>query len=311
MSRCIEQEHGVCARCGGDGYITHPGQDSAQASLCEHVSGCIECHGSGYRLGRDASGYDVMQPCQLLGVKRRIQLYNLAGIPARYHAATFGAFEHRQNERGDSNQYEVRTRSFDAWTHRIASTLHPNGRLPDRTRGIGIQGQPGVGKTHLLAAVARFLTLEQGVAVRYREFSHLLWDLKASYQSGKGEDQIIAPLVAVEVLLIDELGQGRASEWEIGILDAIVGARYNQGRTTFFATNYPLVAPDLKRFGAAHDLAKGSTAVETLSDRVSARIFSRLAEMCDFIELRGPDSRTLADKTPPHPRAARPHKAPP
>ena len=66
------------------------------------------------------------------------------------------------------------------------------------------------------------------------------------------------------------------------------------------------------RVGAAHDLAaKGSTAVETLPDRVSARIFSRLAEMCDFIELRGPDSRTLADGAAPHPRSARPSKAPP
>lgn len=311
MSACLARDAAGCARCGGDGFVTNAGVELAEASLCEHLRACPSCKGKGYREVRDEHGYSVVRPCELRDIERRIALFNQAALPARYHAATFKSYLPAPTE--GCNQTQVKA-AFERWHRWAANNVLPGGHLPRHQKGIGLWGGTGVGKTHLMTALVRSLTLEHGIQVKFADFSSLLWDLKSGFDSGAGEGQLIAPLVDVEVLCIDELGKGRASEWEVGVLDAIVGGRYNRGRVTFFATNHPFSdahAALPRTSNEAHAAMARATldpAGQSLESRVGGRIFSRLAEMCEILPLHGPDARTRPAVAPtrPEPRVRRP-----
>ena len=93
------------------------------------------------------------------------------------------------------------------------------------------------------------------------------------------------PLVTLPVLVIDELGKGRGSEWELGVLDELISKRYNAHRTTLFTTNY-----GLESSAKSTEASKG---FESLQERVGSRIYSRLIEMCKPIRISGRDYRKV------------------
>jgi DNA replication protein DnaC len=268
-----------CPLCDGEGVVVQAQDELAHARLCDHVATCKTCRGQGFLPGKDELGYEVLTPCKMQALKARMGRFNQAGLPAGYAQATLESWQPHTPAQRDLRQ---RVGAWQAYV--LRQGLDQQGKLPKQLRGIGLTGAPGVGKTHLMAALARSLTLELGVAVRFADFSQLLWDLKAGFQAGRGEADLVAPLATVDVLLIDELGKGRASEWEISILDSIISARYNRGLTTFFSTNYPMA-------GKVKVARSTSELKETLSDRVGDRIASRLSAMCDVFEVDGADQR--------------------
>src|SRR6267142_2258956 len=103
-----------------------------------------------------------------------------------------------------------------------------------------VPGGPHRSRAHLLAAMLRELALRKGVRGRYEEFFLLLSDIRDGFSRGLSSREWLEPLRQVEVLAIDEIGKGgKNREWEQGVLDEIVSVRYNAGRPTLLATNYP------------------------------------------------------------------------
>ena len=90
-----------------------------------------------------------------------------------------------------------------------------------------------------------------------------------------------------QLLVLDDLGAERPTDWVEETLNLIVNTRYNYRRTTVFTSNYPLVLPSTL---TAED--KDWHRFE-LKERVGFRLFSRLQEMCDFYRLDGVDYREL------------------
>jgi len=283
-----------CDRCGDEGFMTRMGGDLAVAERCACSAACAVCRGERVVFSKDDRGYEVARPCRCAGLDRRIRLFNLAQLPARYHAVTLESFEHR-----GGNQNEIKY---------LVLELRDRFRLGDR--GVGLSGPPGVGKTHLLAALAAYLTLQRGMPVQFRDFFHLLWTLREGFSKGVGEAELVEPLVSAPILFVDELGKGKGSEWELGILDEIVSERYNRRLSTFFTTNFPLVRPagappPAAWQGGGRRGTPDPAAVETLEDRLGSRVFSRLGEMCELRALDGPDARRQ-----PTPRSPKPATAP-
>lgn len=158
-------------------------------------------------------------------------------------------------------------------------------------RGMVLWGGVGRGKTHLVVAMLRELVFRYGVTARFVEFSHLLADLKSSFDLGRPAAELIDPLVAVDVLAIDELGKGRNTEFEGTVLDELVSRRYNAVRPIIASTNYAPHPSTGRPIANAAAVAVGISPPPTLVDRVGERVWSRLRETCDFVEVKGDDFR--------------------
>jgi len=264
-----------CDDCHYAGYTVKTSGNYAQAVLCECVINCERCGGSGNVMRRNENGYAKISPCAACGVVRRnVRLYNGANIPAKY-------FQVHQVDAGLSPG----SMSQSLQKALIYAKEEFVKKFPTR-KGFLLMGASGLGKTHLAVGTIAELTLGHGVKCMFKDFFYLLSELKQAYSEGTPENDVILPLVEAEVLVIDELGKGRSSEWELNILDQLISKRYNASRQTLATTNY--VTREIAR-------EKGDT-TEILEARVGERIASRLFEMCEFLYLEGKDYRRKAKK---------------
>jgi DNA replication protein DnaC len=154
---------------------------------------------------------------------------------------------------------------------------------PAVDRGLLLMGTCGVGKTHLSVAILRGL-IEKGVPCLFYEFGALLKEIQNSYNpiSQTSELEVLAPIFETEVLVLDELGASKPTDWVRDTMMQIINARYNDKKLTIFTTNY------LEERRQRLD--------ETLEDRIGVRLRSRLYEMCRTVLVEGEDWRQRFDR---------------
>jgi DNA replication protein DnaC len=149
-------------------------------------------------------------------------------------------------------------------------------------RGLLYMGGCGVGKTHLSVAIMRGL-IEKSFRCLFYEFGALLKEIQNSYNSVSqtSELKVLAPIFETEVLVLDELGASKPTDWVRDSMMQIINTRYNDRRLTIFTTNY------LDERRTERD--------ETLEDRIGVRLRSRLFEMCKTVCVEGNDYRRQFD----------------
>ena len=94
------------------------------------------------------------------------------------------------------------------------------------------------------------------------------------------EMDILRPVMEADLLILDDLGAEKPSEWVEETMNLVVNTRYNERRPTIFTSNY-------------EDLPDEAGDPQSLKARVGFRIHSRLHEMCEFLEYDGADYRHL------------------
>ena len=153
---------------------------------------------------------------------------------------------------------------------------------PAVERGLIFMGPVGVGKTHLAVSILKGLT-ERGFTCLFYEFGSLLKEIQDSYNSNTktSELAVLSPVLNADVLVLDELGASKPTDWVRDTMAHIINTRYNDQKATIFTTNYP----DERR----------NDREETLEDRIGIRLRSRLFEMCKTIEVKGNDYRRRID----------------
>jgi DNA replication protein DnaC len=156
-------------------------------------------------------------------------------------------------------------------------------------KGILFTGSIGVGKTHLAVGVLRRLVQERGVRGLFCDYRELLKSIQNSYntQVQTTELELLKPVFAAEVLVLDDLGAQKPNEWVWDTVALILNSRYNDKLTTIITTNYP----DLPAGGGSMTETERAAREQTLGDRIGDRMRSRLAEMCVRIEVTGNDFR--------------------
>lgn len=259
--------------CETSGYTVQRQGDFAIATVAQRVQDCADCAGTGLirtTVTDNTRTYEVVQPCPRSRMVSRAAAFSDAHLPAVHAQASFDNFRPSNVEQARAVQV---ARDFAL-------------RYP-QPRGFVLSGPVGTGKTHLLCATLKHLGLELGAKVAYVEISLLYAQIRRGFQDGKSGGEIIQPLSRVDVLAIDELGKGRGSAFELDTLDELIARRYNAGRVTLFATNYSLKSSEdraQRGYIASEALVDASKESKLLCDRVGDRIYSRLCEMCEFVE---------------------------
>lgn len=141
---------------------------------------------------------------------------------------------------------------------------------PKKTvKGLYLFGRGGSGKTHLASAIGNALNDKE--YVKFVSAPELLIDIKKTFNQARPDDTFDR-LSHFRLLIIDDLGSEKPTEWVQETLFVLIDRRYTHFLPTIFTSNY---------------------ALDDIKDRLGYRIASRIAEMCDMVELRPNDYRTL------------------
>jgi DNA replication protein DnaC len=242
---------------------------------------CPICEGSGLRIIDRPDGNRVAVECVCRAERRAARQLEQARIPRRYAACVLESFE---------TDYPSPNRSLAAASV-MARKFVSGYPLETDGKGLLLTGSIGVGKTHLAVGILQALMQERGARGLFVDYRELLKQVQNSYNKSVGvtELEVLQPVFEAEVLVLDELGASKPTDWVADTVSHILNTRYNERRTTIITTNYPNLAP------GASDVTGPRAAVreETLGDRIGERMRSRLQEMCVVVEMTGPDFRQL------------------
>lgn len=162
---------------------------------------------------------------------------------------------------------------------------------PREGTGLLLIGNIGTGKTHLAVGIIKELILGRGISSLFCDYRELLKQIQNSYNASvqTTELDVLRPVFETEVLVLDELGAVKPTEWVWDTVSLILNTRYNHNRTTIITTNFEDQAAAAGVSGSLS--AVRAAREETLGDRIGERMRSRLHEMCRIIKLDGLDFR--------------------
>lgn len=236
---------------------------------------CVHCGGSGWVVV-EKGGLSAAKRCDCDVAEAAGKLESKAAIPPLYQAASLDNFLTPPDgpSRTAMNQVLNIVRTF--------AREYPMSDKP----GLLFIGSPGIGKTHLAVAVLRRL-LDRGFDGTFFDYQNLLDNIRRGYDPNSGQASREAYQTAMEtgVLLLDDLGAHRVTDWVEDTITSIITYRCNNRLPLIATTNLP--DPDAGFNLVERDSLSPSGIMykASLSDRIGSRARSRLFEMCRVIKM--------------------------
>ena len=246
---------------------------------------CSICEGSGLRIVRRPDGVQFAEDCVCRLERRVTRLLERAQIPRRYEHCTLDSFEtkfsgaHRSLESSScsapaasSTASRSRPRAAACSSPAPSASARPTSPLASCRRW----SPNAAPKASPLLRLSR--SPQEGPKYTYTQ------------QVTETELDILRPVFDADVLVLDELGAAKPTDWVWDTVAHILNTRYNDRRTTIITTNYANIQP-LGAGGSEARSVRELTREESLGDRIGERMRSRLQEMCVVIEIHGEDFR--------------------
>jgi DNA replication protein DnaC len=247
---------------------------------------CPLCAGSGWKPVPGAPERGVTRcDCQLRA--RGGAMIAAARIPKRYEHCELSNFEFEGPQLPLARARMAACRFVEEY--------------PMNKTGLLLVGTAGSGKTHLAIGIAKALIREKGIECVFYDYADLLKQIQDSYNPTVQATEIglLRPVFEAEILVLDDLGSVKPTEWRWDTIRLIVNTRYNDSRTTIITTNFAdepaagVVDPDAPRRSESFSAARAAARDETLGDRIGERMRSRLHEMCRVVKMEGLDFRKI------------------
>ncbi len=239
-----------CETCGGTGFeiVSREGREYAQACACR----------------RPSAGGPGGDPASLVPDPPALRALHARELRAREPLA-------------------LRRRSRRPWPSARATRTS----APTRGWGSSSAGTTGWARPTWRWPSCASSSRRKGARGQFWDFHELIREIKSSYdpETKTTELQVLEPVVETDVLLLDDLGAWKMTDWMNDTLFYILNSRYMAKRPTLITTNYQDVTRE--EAVAADPLRRR----EFLVERIGQRLRSRLMEMCLVVRLHGSDHR--------------------
>lgn len=204
--------HGSSEQCSSDGGKTY--------------GGCIKCAAEATaKEEKDKSDAEVAAK-ELRDLRERTEA---CMIPRRFTDKNF------ENYARDTDS---RSRNFQACKD-YADNFREHFKAG---RCMIMSGSVGTGKTHLAIAIAKQVLIELGATARYTTVASLLAEMKSTYgnDSKRTDQDVLDDVIYPNLLILDEIGTTKQSEFEMASVFNLINARYEEMRPTIVISNLGL-----------------------------------------------------------------------
>ena len=245
---------------------THGSQTSEQT--------CPVCGGSGWKI-IERDGISGAEKCECASVDRERRLEERANIPPLYQNASVDSFILPPDNPIARTGLASVALAVRAYVRDYPSLPKP---------GLLFIGAPGTGKTHLAVAALRGL-IERGFEGLFFDFQALLHHIRSGYDQASGtmDREAYQSALDIDILLLDDLGAHRVTDWVEDTVTSIVTHRCNHRKATIVTTN--LRDPEAGDQRGGSGLQDDIHSKFFLEERIGMRARSRLFEMCKLIKM--------------------------
>lgn len=163
-----------------------------------------------------------------------------------------------ENDNGQNPQMQLAQRYVNHWPE-----------MREKNVGLLLWGGVGTGKSFMVGCIANAL-IEQEVAVCMTNFARIMNELNSAFA---GRNEVVGRLCSYPLLVIDDFGMERGTEYALEQIYNIIDSRYRSRKPLIITTNLTL------------------TELKNPQDTAHARIYDRLLELCTPIACTGPSMR--------------------
>ncbi len=232
---------------------------------------CPVCEGTGWKR-IERAGLSGVEQCPCAAISRGRSIKEAAGIPPNYENATLENFQMPQDNptaRLGLGTVLMQVKSF--------VREFPTADKP----GLLLVGDTGTGKTHLAVAALKAL-LEKGHEGVFFDYQNLLDRIRSGYDrtSGTSDKEAYQSALESDVLLLDDLGSHRVTDWVEDIVTSMITYRCNHCKPLIATTNVP--DENVMEYKDAGGVVVSR---RTLAEVIGTRARSRLHEMCRVVKM--------------------------